>query len=115
MFVGSVEEGEFHTAYPDRQLERKYGEDHGRANSKSLATRTSGGSIHRVFPGNRTLYVDRGKPFGEGETIAKNLVVFFDQDNENEVIGIMIEHAETVLKPFVDAILAKHGVSRGPT
>ena len=25
VFVGSVEEGEFHTAYPDRQLERKYG------------------------------------------------------------------------------------------
>ena len=67
------------------------------------------------FPETGTLYVDRGKPFGEGETIAKNLVVFFDQDNENEVIGIMIEHAETVLKPFVDAMLAKHGVSRGPT
>jgi hypothetical protein len=25
VFIGSVEEGEFHTAYPDKQLEKKYG------------------------------------------------------------------------------------------
>jgi uncharacterized protein YuzE len=64
------------------------------------------------FPDTGTLYVDNGKPFGEGETIARNLVVFYDRENENEVVGMMIDHAETVLKPFVDAILAKHGVSR---
>ena len=61
-----------------------------------------------------TLYVDCGKPFGEGETIAQDLVVFYDQEHPDEVVGIMIDHAETVLKPFVDAILAKHGVNPEP-
>ena len=57
------------------------------------------------------LYVDNGKPFGEGETIARGLVVFYDRENDDEVVGMCIEtDAESVLKPFVDAILAKYGV-----
>ena len=55
--------------------------------------------------------MDNGKPFGDGETIAKGLVVFYDRENESEVVGLCIEFdAETVLKPFVNAILAKYGV-----
>jgi hypothetical protein len=64
------------------------------------------------YPAEGILYVSNGKPFGEGETIAKNVVVFYDRENENEVNGICIElGAETVLKPFVDAILAKYGLN----
>ena len=60
-----------------------------------------------------TLFIQTNKPFLEGEEIARGVTVFYDKENENEVVGVMIDHAETVLKPFVDAILAKHGVSRG--
>ncbi len=62
-----------------------------------------------------TLFIQTNKPFLEGEEIAQGVTVFYDRENENEVVGMMIDHAETVLKPFVDAILAKHGVSPGTT
>ena len=61
-----------------------------------------------------TLFIQTTKPFIEGEEIAQGVTVFYDKDNENEVVGMMIDHAETLLKPFVDAILEKHGSSRGP-
>jgi uncharacterized protein YuzE len=60
-----------------------------------------------------TLFIQTTKPFIEGEEIAQGVTVFYDKDNENEVVGMMIDHAETLLKPFVDAILEKHGVSLG--
>ncbi len=67
------------------------------------------------YPEEGILYVDNGKPFGDGETIAKGLVVFYDRENDSEVVGLCVEFdAETVLKPFVDAILAKYGVRREP-
>ena len=59
-----------------------------------------------------TLYITNGKPFGEGDSVAKDLAVFYDQEQEGEVVGLYIECAELVLKHFGDAILAKHGVSR---
>ena len=63
------------------------------------------------YPEEGILYVDNGKPFGEGETIAKGLVVFYDRENDDEVVGMCIEtDAESVRKPFVDAILAKYGI-----
>ena len=61
-----------------------------------------------------TLFIQTTKPFIEGEEIAQGVTVFYDKDNENEVVGMMIDHAETLLKPFVDAILEKHGGSPGP-
>ena len=60
-----------------------------------------------------TLFIQTTKPFIEGEEIAQGVTVFYDKDNENEVVGMMIDHAETLLKPFVDAILKKHGGIRG--
>ena len=64
------------------------------------------------YPEEGILYVDNGKPFGDGETIAKGLVVFYDRENDSEVVGLCIEFdAETVLKPFVDAIFIKYGLS----
>jgi len=56
-----------------------------------------------------------------GEEIARWVVVFTDQDpeadnnvNDASPVSIQIDAAETVLKPFVDAILAKYGVRREP-
>ena len=57
------------------------------------------------FPDTRTLIVATDKPWGEGEEIAKGLVVFYDKDNN--VAGFTLECSELLLKPFVDAILAK--------
>ena len=54
-----------------------------------------------------TLFIQTDKPFVEGEEIAQGVTIFYDKDNENEVVGLMIDGAEAVLEPFVDAVLAK--------
>ena len=66
----------------------------------------------KYYPETETLYITNGKPFGEGDNVAKDVVVFYGKENECEVVGLYIECAELVLKPFVDAILAKQGVSK---
>ena len=66
----------------------------------------------KYYPETETLYITNGKPFGEGDNVAKDVVVFYDKENEREVVGLYIESAELVLKPFVDAIFAKHGVAK---
>ena len=81
--------------------------------AKSMMDQDVPDPIVTYYPDEGVLYVETGKPFGEGETIAKNVVVFYDRENKCEVVGVCIEFgADVVLKPFVDAILAKHGVSR---
>ena len=54
-----------------------------------------------------TLFIQTDSPFAEGEEIAQGVTVFYGKENPNEVVGIMIDGAEAVLKPFVDVILAK--------
>ena len=67
--------------------------------------------IVTYHPEDGVLYIETGRPFGDGETIAKNVVIFYDRENQSQVVGLCIEiGAETILKPFVDAILAEHGV-----
>ncbi len=67
--------------------------------------------IVTYYPESGYLYIETGRPFGDGETIARNVVIFHDRENESEVVGLCIGwEAEYILKPFVDAILAKHGV-----
>ena len=68
-------------------------------------------------PEPQTLYISNGQPALMGEEIAKWVVVFTDEDPEAassvddaSPVSIQIDAAETVLKPFVDAILAKYGV-----
>ena len=60
------------------------------------------------------LYIQNGKPFREGEEIARGVTVFYDLENECEVVAVHIDAAEAVLRPFVDAILAKYGASPPP-
>ena len=82
--------------------------------AKSIVNQDVPEPIVTYYPDEGTLYVENGKPFGDGETIAKNVVVFYDRENQSKVVGVCIElGADVVLKPFVDAILAEHGVSLG--
>ena len=59
----------------------------------------------------QVLEIHNGKPLGDGEEIAQFITVFYDRECENEVVAVRLDSAESVLKPFVDAILAKYGVS----
>ena len=64
--------------------------------------------VVRYFPETQSLWIDSGKSLGEGETIAKGVVVFYGKEDSTAAEGIRIELAEQALKPFVDAIIAKH-------
>ena len=59
----------------------------------------------------QVLEILNGKSLGNGEEIAQFVTVYYDRENENEVVAVRLDFAEYVLKPFVDAILAKYGVS----
>ena len=72
----------------------------------------------KYSPESQTLYISNGKPARIGEEIAKWVVVFTDESPEsddnaeaNSAVAIQIDDAEAVLKPFVDAILAKYAAN----
>ena len=69
----------------------------------------------KYYPDTDTLCITNGKPLGEGDDVCRDVVAFFDKENPSEVVGLTIECAEAVLKPFVEAILAKHGVTKADT
>ena len=69
--------------------------------------------VVRYFPETQSLWIDSGKSLGEGETIAKGVVVFYGNDDDTTAEGVRIELAEHVLKPFVDAIVAKYASRPG--
>ena len=56
----------------------------------------------RYFPETQSLWTDSGKQLGEGETIAKGVVVFYNKEDGSVAEGVRIELAEHVLKPFVE-------------
>ena len=60
----------------------------------------------KYFPDTQTLSIYTDRECHEGETLGDGLVVFYDSDDK--VAGFLVTYdAETILKPFVDAILAK--------
>jgi hypothetical protein len=61
----------------------------------------------KVFytPETRTLSIDNGSGTSDGEEIAKDLTVFYDRDGTPA--GFVLESAELLLKPFLDAVRAK--------
>ena len=63
----------------------------------------------------QVLEIHNGKPLGDGEEIAQFITVFYDRECENEVVAVRLDFAESVLKPFVDAILAKYGLTLDAT
>ena len=64
-------------------------------------------------PENQTLYIENGRVREDAEEMADGILVYYDKDDEAAAVALCIERAELVLKPFVDAILAKYGVKAG--
>lgn len=68
-------------------------------------------------PQSQVLLIESGEPSaGEGK-MAREVLVFYDKDTDDArttAVAIRIDRAEWVLKPFVDAVLAKHGIKPDP-
>ena len=63
------------------------------------------------------LYISAGGPAPYGDTIANGVVMFYDRDPDEagaSAVGMHVLAAEAVLKPFVDAMLRKYGVTDVP-
>ena len=61
----------------------------------------------------QVLYIENGQPSEVGEEMAKGVLVLYDKDIDDaptSAVAFRIDRAETVLKPFVDAILDKYGI-----
>ena len=64
------------------------------------------------------LLIESGAASAVGEEMAEGIIVHYNKDDEAvpadeaiRAVAILIDGAEYVLKPFVDAILAKYGVN----
>ena len=82
---------------------------------KSTVKHQENKAVVKYYADTETLCISNGRPMGEGDDVCKDVVAFFDKENPSEVVGLTIEYAEEVLKPFVDAILAKHGLTEVAT
>ncbi len=69
----------------------------------------------KYWPADQVLEILNGKPLGDGEEIAQSITVFYDRECANEVVAVRLDFAEYVLEPFVDAILAKYGLTLDAT
>ena len=65
-------------------------------------------------PEAQILYFENGRIREVAEEMARRVLVYFDKENEYEAVAVRIDNAESVLKPFVDAILAKHDIPLEP-
>ena len=61
------------------------------------------------IPDTQTLYIENGRTRADAEEMADGVLVYYDRDDGASAVALNIEQAEVVLKPFVDAILAKYG------
>lgn len=58
------------------------------------------------YPDTQTLHIHNGLGTSDGETVSEGLTGYYDA--KGNLAGFLIwSDAETILKPFVDAILAK--------
>lgn len=68
------------------------------------------------IPESQVLFIENGQDSAIGDDFAEHIIVHYDDDDDDvaapaSLTAIRIDHAEYVLKPFVDAILAKYGIS----
>ena len=66
----------------------------------------------RVFynPETQVLIIENGKGSEVAEEMAQDVVVFYDKDCDTaptSAVAVRIDCAEHVLRPFIDAVLAK--------
>lgn len=69
----------------------------------------------KYFHERDSLLFDSGRVSAVGIEMAENIIVHYDRDEPDapsSAVTIRIDSAEHVLKPYVDAILAKYGVKR---
>ena len=75
--------------------------------SNSQDANTPPEAVVKYWAADKVLEIHNGKPLGDGEEIAQFITVFYDRDNENEVVAVRLDFADSVLKPFVDAVSAE--------
>lgn len=83
--------------------------------NQTLSTQASPARVE-YDPKGQILRIENGQCSRVGEEIAEDVIVHYDKDDDHapaSAVAIRIDRAEQVLKPFVDAILAKYGVKRG--
>lgn len=61
-------------------------------------------------PESQVLYLESGELRETAAEMSRNILVYYGKEHESEAVAIRIDRAEVVLKPFVDAILAKYGI-----
>lgn len=71
-------------------------------------------------PAQDILVIESGEKSAVGEEMAEGIIVHYNRDDETapadevvRAVAIFIDGAEAALKPFVDAILEKHGIKFG--
>lgn len=60
------------------------------------------------------LFIDNGEPSEVGEEMARRIHVMYDRDTDDasaSVVEIIIDSAESVLRPLMDAVLKRHGIT----
>ena len=70
-------------------------------------------ALVEYIPESQVLFIENGQDSAVGDDFAEHIIVHYDNDDVNapaSLTAIRIDRAEYVLKPFVDAILAKYGV-----
>ena len=65
-------------------------------------------------PSYEILFIENGKSSEVAEEMARRVVVYYDRENESEAVAVRINSAEVVLKPFVDAVLVRRGITPNP-
>ncbi len=68
-------------------------------------------------PEYQVLDIYNGQPSEVGEEMARDIHVMYDRDFDNaptSAVTILVTSAESVLQPFVDAVLAKHDIPSEP-
>lgn len=72
-------------------------------------------ALVEYFPEGQVLLIENGQRSAAGEEMSENIIVHYDKDEPDapsSAVAIRIDSAEHVLRPFVDAILAKYGLTR---
>ena len=62
-------------------------------------------------PESQVLYLENGEIREEAAEMSQGVLVYYDKEKPSNAVAIRIDCAEVVLKPFVDAILAKYGLT----
>ena len=62
----------------------------------------------------QVLFIENGSPSEAAEEIARQVLVYYGKEDESEAVAVRIDLAEVVLRPFVDAVLVKHGIAPDP-